>query len=191
MRTAANVKRILAALLLIAVAPARADDAAVKSIYAAMEIDIHNEYVSLQNATARGSAGGPGAQSGKAQEMVKTLFYNRAALFAVCAAEVQQSRPADAPRIPAQKNIFLTTCVDAKFGELNTFRNLLGYARAFFPDRIERCGEAARLREREKLLPPYDFLELAEPKLYDFARYNTCLMTPEEQSKRSSAGRRE
>jgi hypothetical protein len=39
-----------------------------------------------------------------------------------------------------------------------------------------KCGETSRLPEHEKLLPPYQFLQLAEPKLYDFARYNQCLM---------------
>ena len=47
----------------------------------------------------------------------------------------------------------------------------------FFPARIEPCGEQSRLPEREKILAPYEFLQLDEPKLYDFARYNECLMT--------------
>ena len=32
------------------------------------------------------------------------------------------------------------------------------------------------LPEREQVLRPYAFLLLDEPKLYDFARYNECLM---------------
>ena len=32
------------------------------------------------------------------------------------------------------------------------------------------------LRELEKILPPYDFLFLDEPKLYDLGHYNECLM---------------
>ena len=28
----------------------------------------------------------------------------------------------------------------------------------------------------EKILPPYDFLFLDEPKLYDLGHYNECLM---------------
>ena len=53
------------------------------------------------------------------------------------------------------------------------------YALIFFPDRIERCGEASRLRDQETLFPPYGFLQLAEPRLYDFTRYNACLMRPD------------
>jgi hypothetical protein len=174
------MRRALAILLLLAaVLPARADDAAIQSIYAAMEISFHNEYASLLDAVARGMTGGPAAQSDKARQMLKMMFYNRAALFAFCADEARQSRPADAPRVPAERNIFLTTCVETKFAEMNKFANLLSYANAFFPGRVERCGEAARMRERERLMPPYDFLQLDEPKLYDFTRYNKCLMTPE------------
>ena len=69
--------------------------------------------------------------------------------------------------------------MEEKFAELNKFGNLRSYALIFFPDRVERCGEASRLRDQEPLFPPYGFLRLAEPRLYDFARYNACLMRPE------------
>jgi hypothetical protein len=39
------------------------------------------------------------------------------------------------------------------------------------------CGEQSRLPEQEKTLAPYAFLQIAGPKLYDFPRYNECLMT--------------
>ena len=39
------------------------------------------------------------------------------------------------------------------------------------------CGEQSRLPEQEKTLVPYAFLQIAGPKLYDFYRYNECLMT--------------
>jgi hypothetical protein len=163
-------------LLLIAAMPAHADDAAIQNIYAAMEKDVHREYSRLQDAIARGATGGPGAESDKTQQFLKSMFYNRATLFAYCAAEAEENRSDTSGRVPAGQNIFLTACVEPKFAALNKFANLLSYAGAFFPDRIESCGEAVRLRDHEKLLPPYAFLELAEPKLYDFTRYNECLM---------------
>ena len=71
----------------------------------------------------------------------------------------------------------LRTCVEIKLAELRKFSERRAYAEVFFPERIERCGEAARRRELETQLPAFDFLELSEPRLYDFARYNQCLMT--------------
>ncbi len=48
-----------------------------------------------------------------------------------------------------------------KFRELNKpSANALSYASIFFPERIEPCGEASRLREQEKLFPPYEFLQI-------------------------------
>ena len=67
--------------------------------------------------------------------------------------------------------------MEQKFGELHQFSSALSYAGIFFPDRIERCGDASRLHEQEKLFAPYGFLQLAEPKLYDFSRYNSCMIT--------------
>jgi hypothetical protein len=61
---------------------------------------------------------------------------------------------------------------------MEKFGNRLAYAQVFFPERMARCEKEARRHGLEKLLPPYDFLEIAEAKLYDFGRYNSCLMTP-------------
>ena len=46
-----------------------------------------------------------------------------------------------------------------------------------FPSGLQSCGEQSRLPEQEKTLAPYAFLQIDEPKLYDFSRYNECLMT--------------
>ena len=105
------------------------------------------------------------------------LSYNRAALFAFCGAEAEKDRPPGAPPIPLESNLVLTTCVEIKFGLLQKFSELAAYADFFFPERIESCGEQSRLPEQEKTLAPYAFLQIAGPKLYDFSRYNECLMT--------------
>ena len=60
---------------------------------------------------------------------------------------------------------------------MQKFSELAAYADFFFPERIESCGEQSRLPEQEKTLAPYAFLQIAGPKLYDFSRYNECLMT--------------
>ena len=105
------------------------------------------------------------------------LTYNRAALFASCGVEAEKERPTGAPSIPLESNLVLTTCVEIKFAQLQKFAELAAYADFFFPERIETCGEQSRLPEQEKKLAPYAFLQIGEPKLYDFPRYNACLMT--------------
>jgi hypothetical protein len=179
MRMLRKAALALMLFLPLAAGPARAQDDAVRSIYESMAPNVQQEYEALLGALARGATGGPGANAPKTREMLKVLYYNKAALFAFCAAEAERVRSPRAERVPAQNNLMLTTCVEEKFGELNKFSNTLGYALIFFPERIESCGEQVRLHDQEKLLPPYPFLHLDEPKLYDFARYNKCLMTKE------------
>ena len=106
------------------------------------------------------------------------LSYNRAVLFAFCAAEAEKERGPNALPIPLEQNLPLTTCVEIKVGQLQKFSQLAAYADFFFPERIAPCGEQSRLPEQEKMLAPYAFLQIDEPKLYDFLRYNECLMTP-------------
>ena len=171
--------RLLALLILAALAgPALGQDRLPQDIYASMEGSVRREYDELMQAIARGE-GGPRAGSEKMQQMLKVMYHNKAVLFASCTAEAERVRSPQAPRVPAGQNLMLTTCVEEKFAELNKFSNVRSYALTFFPDRIERCGEASRLRDQEPLFPPYGFLQLAEPRLYDFTRYNACLMRPE------------
>ena len=174
--------RALISLMLLAVcgtasAQTKDQDEAVRDVYVSVENDIRREYNAGLRVISRREAAALTGRFEKMRDVVKMMYYNRAALFSLCAAEAEQYRVPGAPRVPAAQNLMLNTCLEEKLGELNKFSNMLGYATTFFPDRIEPCGEASRLRDREKLLPPYEFLQLAEPKLYDFARYNGCLMT--------------
>jgi len=175
------MRRLLSLLALLAIcAPARAVDSVshgefARTIYLGMEDSIRREYdMALLTVPRRASAA---ASADKLRQALKVLYYNKAALFAFCAADAEQTHNPSAPRVPAEHNLVLTTCVEQKFSELNDFTNKLTYAGIFFPERIVRCGEASRLPEREQLLPPYQFLRLAMPRLYDFVRYNRCLMT--------------
>src|SRR5437868_15170798 len=104
------------------------------------------------------------------------LAYNRAVLVAYCIADAERDRPPTAPPIPMERNLVLTTCVEDKVGQLQKFSQLAAYADFFFPERIETCGEQSRLPAREHALMPYGFLSLDDPRLYDFVRYNECLM---------------
>jgi hypothetical protein len=180
--------RSLMVLVLLAVAgPAcgqnhgqdRSQDEVTQGVYASIENQIRREYDALMDQVGRRESDGSGSRVEKIRKIWTVIFYNKAAVFSNCTAEAEQYRSPGAPPIPPGRNLFLTTCIEERFGALIKFRNTFSYASTFFPDRIERCGEASRLREQEKLLPPYDFLQPAEPKLYDFPRYNECLMTAE------------
>src|SRR5262249_12049920 len=157
----------------------RAHDEMTQAIYASIQNDIRREFAVVMDRVSRAESTDPTANLQKLRNMWGMLYYNRAAMFAICAAEAEQYRAPGAPRVPARNNLFLNTCMEEKAGRLTKCTNMVSYARTFFPDRIDRCGEAVRLREQEQLLPPYEFLKFAEPKLYDFARYNVCLMTNE------------
>ena len=45
-----------------------------------------------------------------------------------------------------------------------------------FPTGLHPAARASRVPELERVLRPYGFLLLDEPRLYDFERYNDCLM---------------
>lgn len=151
----------------------------MQAVYVSIESNIRREYDAVLDAVTRKEADNSTGRFEKMRDVVKMMYYHKAALFSACAAEAEQYRTPSAPRVPASQNLVLNTCLEEKLGELNKFSNMLGYATTFFPDRIEPCGEASRLRDREKLLPAYEFLQLTEPKLYDFMRYNACLMKNE------------
>jgi hypothetical protein len=180
--------RTLMVLVLLALAGAargqsysqdRGYDDATQGIYASIKSDIRREYNVVMARVSRVEAGGLGVRFEKIRLMWTMIFYNRAVIFSNCAAEAEQYRSPGAQRVPARDNLFLTTCVEGKLAGMTKFTNMFSYASTFFPDRIDRCGEESRLREQEKLLPPYDFMEFAEPKLYDFPHYNECLMKAE------------
>jgi hypothetical protein len=167
-------------LVLVATAGlARAQDEFLRRAYAAVEQRTLAEYEFAIGGIAREllRSGAPYSKSVPIRERMKMLAYNRAVLFAFCAAEADAERAPGAARVPFENNLLMTTCVEIKVGQLQKFSQLASYADFFFPARIEPCGEQSRLPEREKILAPYAFLQIDQPKLYDFARYNECLMT--------------
>jgi hypothetical protein len=113
----------------------------------------------------------------KAQHAVKEFLYNRAVLTAGCVAEAEGVHAPTAPPVPATQNLMLRTCMETRLDLLRRFANTSSYAARFFPERLAPCERRARLPEQEKRFPPYAFLELDEPKLYDFELYNKCLMS--------------
>jgi hypothetical protein len=175
------IARLAALLAVLAAAPSFAQEAdeAVQLAFRAMEQRIRAEYEHNVRGIAQQvlSSGAPASRIEVFQGRLKHLTYNRAAMVAYCIAEAERDRPPTAPPVPWSQNLVLTTCVEEKVGALQKFQQLSAYADFFFPERIEACGERSRLPEREKVLKPYGFLMLDQPRLYDFARYNACLMT--------------
>jgi hypothetical protein len=163
-------------LALVAAAPASGQDDMTLGVYASVENNIRREYDQVLRYFLHGR-GASAAKTEKDRATMKVVYYNKAVMFAVCAGEAEGYRSPHARRVPAQSNLALTACVEQKFAELNQFSNALNFAGIFFPDRIEPCSEASRLRDQEKRFPPYEFLQMAEPKLYDFTRYNSCMIT--------------
>ena len=123
-------------------------------------------------------SGAPVSKIAPIKERMKMLSYNRAALFAFLRRRGREgTRTQRRAAFRSENNLVMTTCVEIKVGHLQKFSQLAAYADFFFPERIASCGEQSRLPEQEKVLAPYAFLQIDEPKLYDFARYNECLMT--------------
>ncbi len=172
------MKWVLLLAILLAAGPARAqDDDIVQRIYASLESSIRNEYEALLASMPRDLPEHAAAAVEKNRALTKMFAYNKAVLFANCAAEAEKNRPPQATRVPAPQNLMLRTCVEIKIGHLQKFTRRVAYADLFFPERVEACGERSRLPQQEKVLRPFAFLFLDEPKLYDFEQYSECLMT--------------
>lgn len=170
---------LILSMLLAAASQARAQDDVLRRVYSAVEERTLAEFEYNMAGITREllRLGRPVSKIAPIKERMKMLSYNRAVLFAFCAADAEKDRPSTAAPIPLANNLVLTTCVEIKIGQLQKFSQLAAYADFFFPERIASCGEQSRLPEQEKTLPPYAFLQIEEPKLYDFPRYNECLMT--------------
>jgi hypothetical protein len=170
---------LLLIILLASVGQARAQSDAMHRAYAAVEQRTLAEYEFNMAGITRQmlSSGASPGRLAPIRERMKMLSYNRAVLFAQCAAEAEKDRMPSAEPIPPERNLMLTTCVEIKLGELQKYSQLAAYADFFFPERIETCAEQSRLPELEKVLAPYPLLQIDKPRLFDFARYNKCLMT--------------
>lgn len=168
------VRALLLLLLATFGGPAFSQEELTQEIYASVEGTIRREYDVTMQMLARRGTGQPNFEA--VRQNIKVMFHNRAVLFASCVGEAERGRSPQIRRVPAEYNLILTSCVDDKFADLNKSINLRNYALVFFPDRVDACREASRLHELEALFPPYDFLDLSEPRLYDFRLFNECLM---------------
>jgi hypothetical protein len=174
---ARTIARMMMSLLLLSAGgQGWAQDDVLQRTYASVENGVRAEYEAVLAQMTQSTQGQPPEQIEKTKQLIKMLSYNKAALFASCADEAEQDHAPSSARVPSAENLVLRTCVEIRIGQLNKFSQIVGYVDLFFPDRIAQCGEKVRLRDLEKALPPFAFLFLDEPRLYDFARYNECLM---------------
>jgi hypothetical protein len=150
-----------------------------RGAYASVEKSIRVEYDNAMAGLARDSAVRPPNEIENAKEILKFISYNKAAIFAYCFAETRRDHPPLNSRLRSESNIFLTTCVEGRFADLRRYTGVRPYVVTFFPDRVMPCEGQSRLKEREALLPPYPFLRIERPRLYDFAEFNRCLMSVE------------
>ena len=169
-------------LLVVGIAPSRAQDpserdALMRQIYASLEAASRADFEQTMKHIGRGLPFDMMPRVGPPLTIFKLIAYNKAAIFASCAAETMGQRPPRARRVPSSENLLLRTCVETRIRDMRKSRSMTDYANTFFPDRTQPCGQRTRLVEREELLKPYAFLELEEPRLYDFAAYNRCLMS--------------
>jgi hypothetical protein len=148
----------------------------------ALGSDLELLFQALENYIRRTQTAAGYLEVNSPQLMDKTLWelvaIGLGALFAFCAADAEKERGPNAAPLSPERNLLLNTCLEIKLGHLQKFSQLAAYADFFFPERIASCGEQSRLPDQEKVLAPYVFLQIDEPKLYDFSRYNECLMTP-------------
>jgi hypothetical protein len=175
-------------VLLAAMTPLRAQEGTEQEIYAQIEPGARREYEALVANITRSALHDPNIdwrdrrklldRVEEEKERLKVMTYNKASLFAHCAAEAQQGRKPGAPRVAPQQNLVLQSCLEIKLSQITKYANVSNYAGVFFPERIAPCGERARLREREQQFRPFAFLQLSSPKLYDFELYTKCMMTP-------------
>lgn len=152
-----------------------AQDEIELGVYASIEQSIRAEYEGMLARWAHRPDNNSTEKTTEFIDHLKMIFYNKAALYAVCAGEADHDRP---PDLPPSMNPALRSCVEGRLDQLQKLIQTWEYVKTFFPERIGPCGERSRLLEQEKLLRPYSFLHLAEPKLYDLSRYSACLMSP-------------
>jgi hypothetical protein len=151
----------------------------VRAAYTSVEKSIRVEFDNAMAGLARDAAVRPAREIESARDILKFISYNKAAIFAYCFAETRRDHPPKNSRSRSESNIFLTTCVEGGFADLRRYTSVRAYVLTFFPERVPLCEQQSRLQSREAVLAPYEFLGLEEPRLYNFAEFNRCLMAGE------------
>jgi hypothetical protein len=156
-----------------------------KSFYAFLEPDIKQQYeAAVASAMAHLKETGklnimPKHEIDNAFDFIKSDFYNKAAMQAMCIGETLRSLGSYDPTAKTfQDNVMVRakSCFEAKMVDFQVWNNLIvNYFNVMPPGTSKRCEMEARLFERELQLPPYDFLKTKNPMLIDFAKYNQCI----------------
>jgi hypothetical protein len=111
-------------------------------------------------------------------DWIKMWYYNVAAITASCATELNIDASVVLGDSGEQKTRF-QQCYGVRYREMVTFFKTDNLYIAFSGDKYSaECEPAARLREREKTLRPYEFLQTKDGtalRLLDFGAYNKCM----------------
>jgi hypothetical protein len=175
-------KVLLIAFLLIVSGPSEAQtssadaDAMERAIYDAIADVVRAEFEQQMAMLARTAPPRSPEGDAKAQDIIKFIAYNKAAIYVHCVVESQRDRDPGNYRVGQRLQRLADLCLGERITELQRFTQLIEFVGLFGADRIPDCERKARLPDREQVLPPYEFLVLSDPRLYNFAVFNRCLM---------------
>jgi hypothetical protein len=145
-----------------------------RSYFASIENDIKEEFERGVADVEQNTGNSSKQELDAALAAMKMLSYNKANIHAACMGEAVRSKT------PTETLDNVAThyksCVVGRLGEMLVFYTLAtSSGRPFIGKGEGRCETKARLFERERLLPPYEFLKGDGVALLDFRVLNQCL----------------
>jgi len=152
------------------------EEALQRGVYASIEGSVRREVERQLMVLSYNARHQTPEQVVRATNIIKFIAYNRAAIYVSCVVEAQSDRPLRDFRIGEPLQRLAGLCLDEKMQQLKRFTQVIEFVGLFGADRIPDCEQRARLPELERVLQPYEFLEMDNGRLYDFADYNKCLM---------------
>lgn len=110
------------------------------------------------------------SQASDAREGLKLMLYNKAYNHYVCT--LAEFRKDEAQRSEAS----LSACAEHRNKQAIKFTRMLDYAPVIGASEFRRCGLQSRLFDAELEFKPYPFLEGEGMELYDYEKYNRCIL---------------
>lgn len=161
------------ALSCVLIGQLHADDEADRNelVYKSIESTIRGEFdeamrVLEQKGKEKGSTS---VQLEDARGGIKVMMYNKAYNYYLCLKEgLKNGNPSEAS---------LSECYRPRNLEIAKFvTKMIDYEPLVGVEVFKRCGLGARLFDAEFEFKPYSFLDHPEAKLYDYEKYNQCII---------------
>src|SRR5262249_45402674 len=143
-------------------------DAMGRDIFIAIADVVRAEFEQQMDMLARAAPTLSPQAHAKTEDIIKFLAYNKAAIYVGCVVQSQSDRDPGDYRMGVPLRRLADLCLGERVAELQRFTQLIEFVGLFGAERIPDCESKARLPERERLLQPYDFLALGDPRLYNF-----------------------